>query len=158
MTNNDILRRLRYALNIKNATMVKIFKLASRTEDEASVIHMLKKEEDEGYLECRNEVMSSFLNGLIIYKRGPSDKKPDTDGSILTNNMILKKIRIALEIKEENMLRILKLGNAQISKYELSALFRKEGHKNYKECGDQFLRNFLKGLVEYCRPSTNTTP
>ena len=70
-------------------------------------------------------------------------RRPD---SRLTNNIILKKLRIALELKEDDMLAVLKLGEVDISKSELSALFRKEGHKNYKECGDQFLRKFLKGL------------
>jgi uncharacterized protein YehS (DUF1456 family) len=70
-------------------------------------------------------------------------RKPD---SRLTNNAILKKIRIALELKEDDMLAILKLADVDLSKSELTALFRKEGHKNYKECGDQFLRKFLRGI------------
>jgi uncharacterized protein YehS (DUF1456 family) len=66
---------------------------------------------------------------------------------IFSNNTILKKLRIALELKEDDMLGILKLSDVAVSKAELSAFFRKEGQKNYKECGDQFLRNFLKGLT-----------
>jgi uncharacterized protein YehS (DUF1456 family) len=155
MTNNDVLRRLRYILDIKNTTMIDIFKLSDKVFKEDGVIALLKKEEEENYLECTNEDMTAFLDGLIVYKRGPSNKKAEVDPTHLTNNMILKKIRIALEIKEEDMLKVLKLGGIVISKYELSALFRKEGHKNYKECGDQILRNFLRGLTEKYRAKTN---
>ena len=94
------------------------------------------------------------MDGLILLKRGRKEMKPgETRKSVsrLTNNAILKKIRIALELKEEDMLGILKLADIDISKSELTALFRREGHKNYKECGDQFLRKFLKGLTIRCR-------
>jgi uncharacterized protein YehS (DUF1456 family) len=90
-----------------------------------------------------------FLDGLILHKRGRKEIKPGETrkpDSRLTNNTILKKLRIALELKEDDMLGILKLADVDISKSELTALFRKEGHKNYKECGEQFLRKFLKGL------------
>ena len=89
-------------------------------------------------------LLGYFLDGFIVYKRGRREtkpgetKKPDTR---LTNNTILKKLRIALELKEEDLLAVLKLADVDISKPALSALFRKEGHKNYKECGDQFLEN-----------------
>ena len=94
-------------------------------------------------------VMGSFLDGLIIHKRGRKENKADQEdiASPLTNNIILKKLRIALELKEDALLEILELAHASITKAKLSALFRKEGHKNYKECGNQFLRSFLKGLA-----------
>jgi uncharacterized protein YehS (DUF1456 family) len=66
---------------------------------------------------------------------------------LMTNNDILKKLRIALNLKDTDIIHILKLADFEISKTELSALFRKEGHKNYKECGDQILRRFLNGLI-----------
>ncbi|MBU1079865.1 MAG: DUF1456 family protein, partial [Spirochaetes bacterium] len=67
----------------------------------------------------------------------------------LDNNMVLKKIRIALELKEEDMIAVMRLAGADLSKNELSALFRKKGQKNYMECMDQFLRNFLSGLARF---------
>jgi uncharacterized protein YehS (DUF1456 family) len=70
---------------------------------------------------------------------------------MLTNNDILKKLRVALELKDEDIIHILKLNNFEITKSELSALFRKEDHPNYKPCGDQLLRNFLNGLITYKR-------
>jgi uncharacterized protein YehS (DUF1456 family) len=70
---------------------------------------------------------------------------------MLTNNDILKKIRVALELKDEDIIHILKLSEFEISKSELNALFRKPDHPNYRECGDQLLRNFLNGLITYKR-------
>jgi uncharacterized protein YehS (DUF1456 family) len=149
MTNNDILRQLRYVLNINNSTMIEIFKLADHEIEQSSVTRLLNKEDEEGFALCGDDVLRYFLDGLILQKRGRKEmrlgemRKSDLR---LTNNAILKKLRIALELKEDDMLAILKLADADISKSELTALFRKEGHKNYKECGDQFLRKFLKGL------------
>jgi uncharacterized protein YehS (DUF1456 family) len=65
----------------------------------------------------------------------------------MTNNDILKKLRIALELRDTDIIEILKLADFEVSKSELSALFRKEDHPNYKECGDQLLRRFLNGLI-----------
>ena len=149
MTNNDILRSLRYTLNINDSTMIGIFKLADHEIEQSNLTGLLKKEDEEGFVNCSDDVLGYFLDGLILHKRGRKEIKPGEtrkSDSRLTNNAILKKLRIALELKEDDMLGILKLANVDISKSELTALFRKEGHKNYKECGDQFLRKFLKGL------------
>ncbi len=150
MTNNDILRRLRYALDIKDATMIEIFKLSEYEIVQSNLTDLLKKEEEKGYVECSDEVMEQFLDGLIIYKRGKSENMPgqvEKRDSPLSNNSILKKLRIALKFREDEMLSTLKLAGMSLSKSELSALFRKEGQRHYKECGDQLLRNFLKGLT-----------
>jgi uncharacterized protein YehS (DUF1456 family) len=149
MTNNDILRQLRYALNINDSTMIEIFKLADHEIEQSNLTCLLKKEDEEGFVNCSDDVLRYFLDGLILHKRGRKEIKPGEtrkSDSRLTNNTILKKLRIALELKEDDMLGILKLADVDISKSELTALFRREGHKNYKECGDQFLRKFLKGL------------
>lgn len=150
MINNDILRSSRYALNLSDSSMLEIFSLSGHAIGPSLLAGLLKKEDENGFVECSNEVMAFFLDGLIIQKRGPMDIKPGhakRADAPLTNNAILKKFRIALEFKEEDMLGTLKLGGMDISKSELSALFRKKGHKHYKECGDQFLRTFLKGLA-----------
>ena len=158
MTNNDILRRLRYALDISNPAMVEIFKLSGCNMEQSTLIKFLKKEDEEEYIECSNPLMTFFLDGLITHKRGRRESaagqvaKPEAE---LTNNTILKKLRIALDFKEDDMIAIMKLAEITLSKSELSALFRNKGHKNFKECGDQFLRNFLKGLTIRCR---NTKP
>jgi uncharacterized protein YehS (DUF1456 family) len=149
MNNNDILRQLRYALNLNDSTMIEIFKQADHEIGPSILTGLLKKEDEEGFVNCGDIVLGYFLDGLILHKRGRKEMKPGETrrpDSRLTNNIILKKLRIALELKEDDMLAVLKLAEVDISKSELSALFRKEGHKNYKECGDQFLRKFLKGL------------
>lgn len=154
MTNNDILRRLRYALDIKDSTMIEIFKLSEYKITRSSLIDLLKKEEEEGYVDCSDEVMELFLDGLIIHKRGKPKEMPghvEKQEETLTNNGILKKLRIALKFREDEMLSTLKLAGMSLSKSELSALFRKKGQRHYKECGDQILRNFLKGLTTRLR-------
>lgn len=150
MTHNDILRRFRYALDISNATMLEIFSLAGTELDQATLMDLLKREDEEGYHECDAALMEQFLDGLIILKRGRQENaapRPASAESELNNNDILRKLRIALEYKEDDMIAIMKAAGVTISKPELSALFRSKGHKNYKVCGDQFLRNFLKGLT-----------
>jgi uncharacterized protein YehS (DUF1456 family) len=148
MTNNYILRNIRYALNLDDSAMTEIFRLGQHDIAPASLSALLKKEDEQGHVVCDDKMMGSFLDGLIIYRRGRKDSRPQiVKRGGLTNNDILKKLRIALELKEDDMLAILKSGSADISKSELTALFRKTGHKHYKECGDQFLRYFLKGLA-----------
>jgi len=154
MKNNDILRRIRYALNINDSTMIEIFELAEHEIDQVTLTAMLKKEEDEGYVVCSDKILGYFLDGLILRKRGKKETEPGQAKKTvlpLTNNAVLKKLRIALELKEDDMLGVLKLADITVSKSELTALFRKQGHKNYKECGDQFLRNFLNGLYIHYR-------
>ena len=150
MTNNDVLRGVRYALAFSTAAMAEIFSISGQTVAQDKILNLLKKEEEEGFVACPDALMEDFLSGLIIHKRGRQEGKPARPPQAtgpLTNNSILKKLRIALELKEEDMLAILQQSGNPVSKPELSALFRKAGHKNYKECGDQFLRNFLKGLA-----------
>ena len=155
MTNNDFLRRLRYALNIKDNIMVQIFKKGNIIVTREDVIDYLKKDIDEGLKKLSNNDLISFLDGLIIQKRGkkedgtPVPKIKVTKNNL--NNILLRKLRIALAVKSYDMIRIFKLGGIEISEGELSALFRREDHKNYKECGDKYVRVFLKGLTEYCR-------
>ena len=150
MTNNDVLRGVRYALDLPTAAMTEIFKLSGHWVTQAKILNLLKKEEEEGFAPCTDALMEDFLSGLIVSRRGRQEGTPGQAKKAaepLTNNSILKKLRIALELQEEDMLAILQQGGNPVSKSELSALFRKAGHKNYKECGDQFLRNFLKGLA-----------
>ena len=150
MTNNDVLRGVRYALALSTAAMAEIFSISGQTVAQDKIIHLLKKEEEDGFVACPDALMENFLSGLIIYKRGKQEGKPERPAQSaepLTNNSILKKLRIALILQEGDMLSILQQAGNPVSKSELSALFRKAGNKNYKECGDQFLRNFLKGLA-----------
>ena len=138
--------------------MVKIFQLGGidMTQDELQEILTKPDPDDlEENLSCSNVELESFLNGFIIFKRGKQEPKPgQKERPVLTiknnksvNNVVLKKLKIALSLQSEDMLEILQLAGVTLSKGELSAVFRKEGHKNYMECGDRYVRNFLKGLA-----------
>ncbi|MDY4011793.1 MAG: DUF1456 family protein [Fusobacterium gastrosuis] len=154
MTNNDFLRRLRYALNIRDNTMIEIFKLANKNVSKEEVVAYLKKDMEEGFLKLSNQDLNLFLDGLIIQRRGKKEDSNQAEIKITKNNLnnvLLRKLRIVLELKSYDMIDIFKLGGIEISDGELSALFRKEDHKNYRECGDKYIRVFLKGLVEYYR-------
>jgi uncharacterized protein YehS (DUF1456 family) len=158
MDNNDILIRLRYALDIKNSDMVEIFHLGGEEVAIADIPKLLTKtesDEAENQIKCNNSMLDLFLNGLITFKRGKQDPKPgqpnNPESSLKkspnVNNVLLKKVKIALSLTTEEMLDIFDEGGIAVSKGELGALLRKEGHKNYKECGDNFARRFLKGLA-----------
>ena len=150
MTNNDLLRRLRYALNLNGETIAGLCALGGHDIKPIEVLKLLKKEEEPGFAACDDSVMGAFLDGLIISRRGAREQKPDGGreaAGVLNNNLILRKLRIALELNEEAMLALLAKVGVQISKSELSAMFRAKGHRNYKPCGDQFLRNFIRGLT-----------
>ena len=155
MSNNDFLRRLRYALNIKDNVMVQIFKKGNIVLTREDVIDYLKKDIDEGFKKLNNNDLIAFLDGLIIQKRGKrEDGTPIPQVKVTKNNLnniLLRKLRIALSFKSYDMIKIFKLGGVEISEGELSALFRSEDHKNYKECGDKYIRVFLKGLTEFYR-------
>ena len=168
MNPNDILTRLRYALDIKDPEMVEIFKLGGVDTSIDDVQAMLAKvkndehpegQENEYVLHVDNQTLESFLNGLITLKRGTPEGKPENapnpflmlaDNSNV-NNILLKKVKIALSLTSEDMLGILELAGVNLSKSELSAVLRKEGHRNYKVCGDRYARNFLKGLTTWYR-------
>jgi uncharacterized protein YehS (DUF1456 family) len=150
MDNNELLRSIRDALELDEATMIGIFKEAGREVGQSAIAAFLKTEEEDNYLPCANPIMAFFLDGLIVHNRGkkegsaPSAAKPVVK---LSNNTILKKLRIALDLKEEEMVGIFKMGGVAMTAHDITALFRKEGHKHYKECDDQLLRSFMKGVA-----------
>ncbi|MFE8700729.1 DUF1456 family protein [Cytobacillus sp. FJAT-54145] len=158
MINNDILIRFRYALDIKNTDMVEIFKLGGIDVTKEEVLEILSKksndedEYDDEENEISNAMLESFFNGFIIFKRGRQEPKPgEPERPALSNehvnNILLKKVKIALALTSEDIIDLLDEAGVTITKGELSALLRKKGHKNYKECGDKYARNFLKGLT-----------
>ncbi|MBM7456028.1 uncharacterized protein YehS (DUF1456 family) [Oceanisphaera litoralis] len=149
MTNNDILRRVRYALDLPDQQAIALFSLGDVTIDEAQFLALLAKEEDANYHSCSNEQILGFLDGLILKNRGPRQggPAPRAEQAEPINNQVFKKLRVALELKEEDILGLLSLAGFEVRKPELTSLFRKPGHKHYQACGDQFLRNFLQGLA-----------
>jgi uncharacterized protein YehS (DUF1456 family) len=148
MINNDVLRSIRYMLNLSDSKMVDIFALVDYSVAEVDVVDFLLDEENEAFLPIPDEAMLYFLNGLVIHLRGKNDDQPPVRVKLPnSNNLMLKKLRVAFNLKDEDMQEILKSVDFNVSKPELSALFRVKGHSNYRACGDQFLRNFLKGLT-----------
>lgn len=170
MDNNDILIRLRYALDLRDIDMLNIFRLGGADLTQEQVRKLLIKsketyrydnevddhdevEEKDENIKCKNSMLEAFLKGFIILKRGQQEPKPgqqempELKNTEKPNNMLLKKLKIALSLTSDEMLDIFEKAGVVVTKGELSALFRKEGHKHYKECGDKFARNFLKGLA-----------
>jgi uncharacterized protein YehS (DUF1456 family) len=146
MTNNDILRRVRYVFDFGDSKMISIFGLGGRQVTRELISAWLKKDDDPAFKECTDTELAIFLNGLIVEKRGPKDGPQPKPEVGLTNNLIFMKLKIALNLRADDVLAILALAELRISKHELSAFFRKTGHKHYRECKDQILRNFLNGL------------
>lgn len=148
MMNNDVLRSIRYMLDISDGKVADIIKLGGLDVSKAQIIAFTKKDEEEGFEPCSDEVLAYFLDGLVFFKRGKDESRPPLPVELpITNNIVLKKLRVAFELKEEDMHATLKASDFPVSKPELSALFRKVGHNNYRPCGDQLLRNFLRGLT-----------
>ncbi len=146
MTNNDILRRIRFIFDFNDSKMIALFGLADQQVTRGQVSDWLKKDEDPAYKECSDINLAIFLNGLIIDKRGKKEGPQPEPNKSLTNNIIFMKLKIAFNLKAEDVLEILGSADMYISKHELSAFFRKTDNKHYRKCKDQILRNFLKGL------------
>ncbi|HBV91480.1 MAG TPA: DUF1456 domain-containing protein [Pantoea sp.] len=155
MTNNDILRSVRYMLNLSDAKMVEIFALAQCDVPLADIQAWLKKDDDAAFRPCPDVLMGYFLNGLIFYRRGKSEDAPAPSiERKMTNNIFMRKLRIAFDLKTTDIPDVLKRVNFTVSQAEIGAIFRKPDHNNYRECGDQILRNFLKGLAMIQRPKS----
>ena len=146
VTNNDILRRIRYIFDYSDSKMIAVFGQADCQVTREQVSDWLKKEEDPAFQKCSDSQLAIFLNGLINDRRGKKEGAQPVSEQRLTNNIIFRKLKIALDLKAEDILEILALSDMRISKHELSALFRKPDHKHYRECNDQILRNFLSGV------------
>ena len=157
MITNDVLRSIRYMLDLSDGKVVEITQLSDPTFqlDKADVPALMKKDGEEGAVACSDAILAHFLDGLIIYFRGPDDSQPRRPvESRITNNLVLKKLRVAFQLKDVDMHGILEAAGFPLSRPEMSALFRQPGNRHYKPCGDQILRNFLKGLTLRFRSGT----
>ena len=146
MTTNDVLRRIRYTFDFDDATMIKMFALADLEVTRTQVSDWLKKEEDPDFQKCSDRELAIFLNGLIVDKRGKKDGPQAEPESRLSNNIIFRKLKIALNLQADEVQTLVNQGDFSISKHELSAFFRKPENRHYRDCKDQVLRNFLKGV------------
>ncbi|MEZ8928849.1 MULTISPECIES: DUF1456 family protein [unclassified Vibrio] len=154
MTNNEILRRIQHALNLKNAQIIKAIEQADVTVAHDQVINWLKDDNDKSCSKMKDKELAVFLNGFINIKRGKKEGVQPKPEVSLTNNMIFMKLRIALNMKAEDVLDILEVVGISLSKYEIGAYFRKPENKNYKVCEDQLLCDFLNGVQFTNRPDS----
>lgn len=155
MLNNDVLRSIRYSLNLSDSALLEMLQSVEPQLDLATLRSYLASTEDDSFAPMDDELMVGFLDSLIVKHRGPSPQPAPATELPLTNNTILKKLRVAFTLHETDLLDILSSVNFEVTKPELSALFRKAGHSNYRVCGDQLLRQFLKGLTLRLRPDAN---
>lgn len=150
MINNDVLRSIRFMLDFSDAKVVEVTHLADPefALDKADIPALLKKEDEAGAVACSDALLARFLDGLVVYYRGRDESLPPRPvESRITNNLVLKKLRVAFQLKDVDMHDTFNAAGFPITKPELTALFRQPGHKHYRPCGDQILRNFLKGLT-----------
>lgn len=146
MNVNDILRRIRYTFDFNDSKMIEIFALAGHEISRAQISDWLKKDDDPAYKDLDDNHLAIFLNGLIIEKRGKKEGPQPVAEKRLNNNIVLRKLKIALDLKDDNILEILALADMRISKHELSAFFRKPDQEQFRPCKDQILRNFIHGM------------
>jgi len=147
---NDILFKLQKAISLSEEEMIQAYALADYDMTKERLESILKRRQDKGYAEATYEELGVFLDGLVLLKRGPSDKVARDDETVaLSNNLILKKVRVAMELKEPELVILFALAEVELSKRQIGALFRKEGTKNFKACSDELLIAFLEGLDEF---------
>lgn len=146
MTNNDVLRRIRYIFDFSDSKVISIFSLVDRDVSREQISNWLKKDDDPAFKPLTDEQLATFLNGLISDMRGKKEGASPEAETVLSKNIIFRKLKIALDLKAEDVIAILQLADFNLSNHELSAFFRKKGHKHYRECKEQVLRYFLQGL------------
>ncbi len=158
MNKNDILRRIRYIFDLSDSKMISIFDQADHQVTRAQISDWLKRDDDPAFTKCSDMHLAIFLNGLINDKRGKREGPQPEPEKSLSNNAVFMKLKIALNLKADDVIKILSLAGVKISKHELSAFFRRSDHKHYRECKNQMLRNFLKGLQLKYRPVPEGMP
>ena len=155
MTNNDLIRQIRYTFDYSDDQMIQLFAMADLEVTRSQVSNWLKKEDHPTYLELTDNQLAYFLNGLINDKRGKKDGIPREPEKRLNNNIKLRKLKIALKMRDEDIIETMALAGLRIGKPELSAFFRAPNHRQYRQCKDQFLRNFLHGVQKKYRPTND---
>ena len=154
MDNNTILRAVRFALRLEDQDVARVFRLGGARLNVDDVLPRMGRSDEPGAIYCEDDLLEAFLDGLIVERRGP----PPAGGSPrvrqpLTNNEVLKKLRIALEMRETDVMDAVRKGGSALSAGEVRALFRAPAHRHHRPCGDQLLRCFLRGVTLQLRPS-----
>jgi uncharacterized protein YehS (DUF1456 family) len=148
MNNNEVLRSLQHALKMSPRKLAATFALGGLEVAPEDALRLLLRERDEACVPCSNEQLLAFLDGFIVDRRGPSGRRPPRVGHV-TNNMVLKKLRIGLSLYEEDLLTLFESGGQTLDKHQLTGMFRKTGHKHFKRCTDEVLQAFFRGLAAH---------
>ena len=146
MDNNDVFRKIRYIFDYNDSKMIELFGLADLKVTRSEVSNWLKQDEDKAFVALPDKKLATFLNGFIIEKRGKREGPQPIPEDQISNNIILKKLKIALDLKTDDILKMFILMDRRISEHELSAFFRNPKHRKYRPCNDQYLRNFLNAI------------
>ncbi len=146
MTKNDIFRRIRYIFDFSDQEVISIFAQAERTVGRPLISSWLKREGVKGYLEIKDVDLATFLNGFVIMKRGRREGPLPSPEVKLSNNDILKKLKVALSLRAEDILDLFDDAGMPISAPELSSFLRNPKQGKFRQLQDQYLRNFLIGL------------
>lgn len=146
MTNNDVLRKVRYTFDYNDDKMMALFASGGQEVTRAELSEWLKRDEDPDFKGIYDKQLATFLNGFINEKRGKREGEQPTPEKSLNNNIIFRKLKIALNVTDDDIIEMFELADLKVSKPEISALFRNSNHKHYRLCKDQFLRNFLYGM------------
>lgn len=153
MYNNEILMAIKDNLSLNNEQILDCLKYGNSEMAEIDIAKLfVSKRARQEHIICENELLESFLNGLIILKRGEPDIKPGQEkkrsisASKSINNVVLKKLKIALNLSNKDSIEIFLASDTVISNGQLTGFLRKEGHKNYRKFSDSHLMAFLKGV------------
>ncbi len=155
MDNNELLRSLRKLLAVNEVGMMEIYQLGGKTITPELARNWLRHANEKEFKPCSAADVHTFMQGLIVYKRGPSDNPPSVESPYLNNNQILKKLRIALQLQDQDMHQLFEDSGNPLSKQELKALFRSQDHRNFIACSDTLLRHFLTSLIQRYRPESD---
>jgi uncharacterized protein YehS (DUF1456 family) len=146
MINNDILRRLSTLLDFDDEKTRAVFKLNACEISAEQLVCFYKEKDHETYVELLDVEFASFLNGLIVERRGAKEGPQAVPEAVLTNNAIFNKLKIAFSLQADEVIDTLELAELSLTKYELSAFFRSINNKHYRDCSDEVLSTFIKGL------------
>jgi len=145
-----VITALKDALNLSRPQILSLYELLEYPMSRERLDRILKNPSNKRSITASYEELGLFLDALILQKRKESPKVNESDEEIeLTNNLIFKKIRVALNLKEYEIAIIFELADYRISKSQIKDLFRSPKHPKYRECSDKTLAAFLEGLNEF---------
>lgn len=152
MRNSIVLRQFRYIFDLSDDQMIDLFAQAEVSVTRSQISNWLKRGDHEEFQEISDSEFATLLNGFINKKRGKREGPQPKPEKKLNNNIVFRKLKIALNYRDTDILELFGLVDMPISKHELSAIFRNPKQNQYRVCEDQFLRNFLHGLQLKFRP------